>query len=339
MRVAVIGLGYFAQFHLRAWAAIEGVELVAVADPSAEARLAAAEFGVKAYVDLASLLAVHNPEIIDIVAPPPFHADLIQQAAKPGRYLVCQKPFCETVEQAHSAIATAKAADAILAIHENFRFQPWYREAKRLIDEGALGAILQARFSLRPGDGRGKEAYLARQPSFQTMPRFLIRETAVHFIDLFQWLFGQIETVYAETRRLNPVIKGEDDGLLIMNHAGGTRSEISANRLSDHAATDRRRTMGEMLVEGENAALRLDGEGQLWLRKFGSNDESPVQLKKPIDLSNFGGGCVEALCRHVAKAAPAGDNPENLASEYLRVQEIADMAYRSAEEGRRLKIK
>ena len=54
-----------------------------------------------------------------------------------------------------------------LVVHENFRFQPWYREAKRLVDAGMLGALHAVAFRLRPGDGQGPRAYLDRQPYFQ----------------------------------------------------------------------------------------------------------------------------------------------------------------------------
>lgn len=338
MKVAVVGLGYFAQFHLQAWATLDEAELVAIADPSADARAAAAKYGAPGYYNLGALLETHDPDVIDIVAPPTFHADLIKQAAQAGRYLICQKPFCEDQKQAQAAIEAASAAGAVLAVHENFRFQPWYRESKRLLDHGTLGRIYQARFALRPGDGQGDDAYLARQPAFQTMPRFLIRETAVHFIDLFQWLLGPVETVYAEIRRLNPAIMGEDDGLLIMSHSGGARSIIDGNRLADHQATDRRRTMGELLIEGQKGVLRLDGEGRLWLRAFGSDSETEAHFNTPVDHASFGGGCVEALCRHIASAFRAGTNPENLALEYIKVQNIVETAYQSAYEGRRLPV-
>ncbi|MEO0763052.1 MAG: hypothetical protein AAFZ09_14815, partial [Pseudomonadota bacterium] len=59
-------------------------------------------------------------------------------------------------------------------------------------------------------DGQGPDAYHARQPYFQRMPRFLVHETAVHWIDTFRYLMGEAETVYADLRRLNPAIAGED---------------------------------------------------------------------------------------------------------------------------------
>jgi len=56
-------------------------------------------------------------------------------------------------------------------------------------------------------------------------------------------------------------------------------------------------------------------------------------------LCVFGGGCVEALNRHVVQAI-RGDLPfENDAMQYLDVLELCDAAYRSAESGRRLSLR
>ena len=99
-----------------------------------------------------------------------------------------------------------------MIVHENFRFSPWYREAKRLLDSGSLGTPHAISFRLRPGDGQGVDAYLSRQPYFQKMPRFLVFETAIHFIDTFRYLMGEVEAITARLRRINPVILGEDAG-------------------------------------------------------------------------------------------------------------------------------
>ena len=96
----------------------------------------------------------------------------------------------------------------MLVVHENFRFSPWYREIRRLIEDGAIGTVYQASFRLRPGDGQGPAAYLDRQPYFQSMERFLVHETAIHFIDTFRYLLGEPESVYADLQRLNPAILG-----------------------------------------------------------------------------------------------------------------------------------
>ena len=57
------------------------------------------------------------------------------------------------------------------------------------------------------GDGQGPDAYLARQPYFRTMPRFLLRETGIHFIDTFRFLFGEIAE--ARIRRQGGLVGGQ----------------------------------------------------------------------------------------------------------------------------------
>ena len=69
------------------------------------------------------------------------------------------------------------------------------------------------------GDGWGDNAYLDRQPYFQTMPRLLVVETAIHWIDTFRFLFGEVDAVYARLRRINPAIAGEDAGLICFDGA------------------------------------------------------------------------------------------------------------------------
>lgn len=337
LAVAVVGLGYFSQFHLAAWNKMKAVGEVHVTDPLGE-RIAWAqdEFGAVAHRDGEALLQAFTPDIVDIVAPPPAHANLIRQFAAPGRILICQKPFCTSLEQARAVTAYATAAGARLIIHENFRFQPWYRAIKAFLDRGEMGRVYQCRFALRPGDGRGPDAYLARQPAFRHMPKLLIHETGVHFLDLFRWLFGDITDVYADIRQLNPALMGEDAGMMILNHAGGAQSVFDGNRLSDHVADNPRRTMGEMVIEGEKGSLRLDGQGQVMFRAFGQSHEVPVPITQPVDADSFGGGCVEALIRHVVDAACGDGTLENSAAEYLPVIRATDAAYLSASEGRKV---
>ncbi|MGC1494205.1 MAG: Gfo/Idh/MocA family oxidoreductase [Sulfitobacter sp.] len=336
LNVAVVGLGYFSQFHLNAWAKLADVGTIGVMDLVSErVSWACDHYGTTGYFDL-STLGETQPDIVDIIAPPAAHATLITELAAAGRILICQKPFCTSLEEAERMVARAANIGATLVVHENFRFQPWYRTAKQFLDAGGLGQIYQCRFSLRPGDGRGPDAYLSRQPAFRTMPRLLVHETGVHFIDLFRWLFGEITDVYADVRRLNPALAGEDAGLLIMNHDSGVQSLFDGNRLSDHVADNPRKTMGEMTIEGEKGALRLDGQGQLYFRPFATAQETILPITGHVDEDSFGGGCVEALIRHVVDAALGRGKIENTSAEYLPVIRATQAAYASAQQGRKI---
>ena len=338
LSVAVIGAGYFGRFHIAAWQQAVGAALIAVCDRDHEKVATAGIADAQAYADVDSMLSREAPDVVDIVAPPDAHADLVRATFAKGRVIICQKPFCRSLAEATQVASEAEAAGTMVIIHENFRFQPWHRTLKHRLDDGLLGKVFEARFLLRPGDGRGPDAYLSRQPIFQEMPRFLFRETGVHFIDLFRWLFGPIGSVYAETRRLNPAIAGEDEGIMVFNHEGGTRSIFDGNRLVDHVANDPRRTMGELAVDGEAGTLRIDGNGVLSLRRFGQQADEPVSLDIPVIPDRFGGGCVHYLIQHVVDSLVAGTGPENQVQDYLAVLAVSEAAYLSAQDGRRVQL-
>ena len=335
IRVACVGAGYFSQFHYDAWARIDGANVVGACDMDL-ARAKAT--GAAPYDDLDQMLATTMPDLLDIILPPPAHAAAIRTALAAGiKWIICQKPFCTDLREARTIVAEAKAAGARLIVHENFRFQPWYRAIKAEVEAGNIGDVQNATFHLRPGDGQGPRAYLDRQPYFQAMPRFLIHETAVHWVDTFRYLFGPITHVYADLRRLNPAIAGEDAGHVIFDHASGVRSLFDGNRHLDHVADNLRCTMGEAWVEGTGGTLTLQGDGWLTRRAFGDSDVTVLQGEDV--WQGFGGDCVHALQSHVIAAMQGAGTLENEAADYLNVLAIKDAIYASAEAGQKLSIK
>ncbi|MBB3064572.1 Gfo/Idh/MocA family protein [Limibacillus halophilus] len=338
-KVAVIGAGYFARFHYEAWSRMADVELVGLCEKDAQkgAEVAAA-YGVSgSYGDLDVLLSQARPDLVDIVVPPSAHLEVIARLVEEDLAISCQKPFCGGLEGARKAVALARNRGRVLAVHENFRFQPWYREIKRLLDDGLLGDVYQVSFRLRPGDGQGPEAYLDRQPYFQRMKRFLIHETAIHLIDCFRFLLGEPSGLFARLAQLNPAIAGEDAGFIVFEFGDRVRGLFDGNRLADHIAENRRRTMGDLSIEGAKASLRLDGDGRIWLRSFGSNREQ--EHGYAWDDRGFAGDCVYACHRHLLNHLREGTPLETAAEHYLINQAIEEAVYRSHEEGRWIKAR
>jgi predicted dehydrogenase len=209
---------------------------------------------------------------------------------------------------------------------------PWFDTASRLIEAGAVGEPLDISFRLRSGDGQGADAYLARQPYFRTMERFLVHETIIHLIDVFRMMFGEVAGVFARLRRLNPVMRGEDAATVVFAFADPRRQGIvDGNRLLDHPSEDPRMTNGVLLVEGTDGHLRLDGHGRLFLRPHRGVEREHAYA---WEARGYGGDCVFRQCAaalsHVAKGTPV----PNLARAWLRNMEIAEAIYRSAAERR-----
>lgn len=337
MRVCVAGAGYFAKQHHAAWRRLENVQVAGVADLDAErARAAARGLGAEVFADVAAMLDGCRPDLLDIAAPPDAHLSLIRLAASRGVDVVCQKPFCGGLAGARDAVAVAQAAGIRLVVHENVRFQPWYAAiADELEPCGA--PLFQATFRLRPGDGWGPDAYLARQPYFRTMERFLVHETLVHWIDTFRWLFageGEVRAVWADLRRINPAIAGEDAGLVVLEFASGFRGVLDANRCADHAAADRRRTMGELSIEGGGWELALDGDAALRIR----SGRTWRTVEYDWDDVGFGGDCVFRFQSRLAECLRTGRGMPNEGRDCLRNLEIVEAVYRSAAQGRRVSV-
>jgi predicted dehydrogenase len=248
--------------------------------------------------------------------------------------VICQKPFTPSLAEAEALVVEIAERQGRVFVHENFRFQPWYPKLRELMNEGVIGDPYQVTFRLRPGDGQGPDAYLSRQPYFQQMPRFLVHETAIHLVDTFRYLFGDVDSVYADLVRLNPDIAGEDSGVILFRFASGGRGLFDGNRLVDHAAKNRRLTMGELILEGSAGTLTLDGDATIRFRATGENRAETV----PYDWEDrdFAGDCVYATNRHVVEHLMHGEPAMNSAREYLANLRIEEAVYRSAETGRRV---
>lgn len=337
LRVASVGAGYFSQFHIEAWTSMAGVDYVGLCESDADkARAMAARFGVRdVFTDVAMMLDRVRPDLFDIVTPPETHAALVQLACDRGIATICQKALAPGYETAVEIVENAEHAGIRFAVHENFRWQPWFREAKRLLDAGRLGTPHSIAFRLRPGDGQGAEAYLDRQPYFQRMERFLVYETAIHFIDTFRYLLGEVSAVIARLRRLNPVIAGEDAGYIIFEFAGGAGGLFDGNRLNDHVSDNPRRTMGEMWLEGSTGVLRLDGAARLWWKPH-QGEESEHLYDRGSET--FGGGCVGALQAHVVRHLTENTPLENSGRDYLANLRVQEAIYLSNAQGRRIEL-
>lgn len=326
-RVVMVGAGYFAQFHLEGWVAA-GAPVHALCDTQIErAQTLASRFGIAHVFSDCNVMFEHmSPELIDVVVPPAQQKAVVEAALARRVATICQKPFAASYSEALALNQNAQQARVPLVVHENFRFTPWFRECRRLIDQGWFGRLYSISFRLRPGDGQGDNAYLDRQPYFQKMPRLLVRETAVHFIDTFRYLFGEVCAVTARLRRLNRVIAGEDAGLIIFEFADQRVGLFDGNRLNDHSASNTRRTLGECWIEGERGVLRLDGNARLWWKPHGRNESEHVYPRG--SESTFGSACW-SLQAHVLDHLREGKPLENSSADYLVNRAVEEAVYAS----------
>ncbi|MEM6363463.1 MAG: cyclase family protein [Planctomycetota bacterium] len=332
-RGLLIGAGYFSDFHLDAWRRMPSAEIVCVCDLDQQrARESAARHGVPdSCQDVNEALARDDIDFIDIATGPTERLELVRAVLRQNLPVICQKPLANDFATAKQIIDLATQRNNVFMVHENFRFQPWHREIKRLIAEGVVGQrIHQINMRTRLGDGWGEDAYLSRQPYFRTMPRLLIHETGIHFIDTFRYLLGDVERCSARLHRHNDQIAGEDAGTLTLEFAGGATAIWDANRFNESTADDPRYTFGEMTVEGSGGTLRLDHDGTIRIQPLGEA-ESVHQYTKSHE--GFAGDCVLACQQHFIDVIEGRTTCETAPDEYVKSLRVVEAAYESSRSG------
>lgn len=333
LRGAAIGAGYFSHFHYDAWQRLEDVELVACCDvDAAKAASVAAQYGIGAhYTDYCKMLDECELDFVDIITRPDTHLELVNEIASRSLAMICQKPLAPTVDEAQELVRVTTAASVPFMVHENFRFQPWYREIQKIFQSGVVGTKLHTiSFRNRAGDGHGPDAYLARQPYFQTMEKFLVFEAGIHTIDTFRFLAGEIARVWCKLRKLNPVIAGEDTGIAVFEFESGGLGLYDANRFNESTAENPRYTFGEVLFEADGGTVRLYPDGKLTIQELGQAEH---EYAYSPSSHGFAGDCVFATQQHFVDCIRSGAEFETSGEDYLKSIAVQEAAYRSAESG------
>ncbi len=96
------------------------------------------------YTDFREMLANEQIDLLSIVTPDHLHADSFVAACEAGvKGIYCEKPISTTLEDADRMIAAAKASGTKVVVNHTRRFDPYYRHARWLVDEGKIGAVQQ----------------------------------------------------------------------------------------------------------------------------------------------------------------------------------------------------
>ena len=329
LKGVAIGAGYFSKFQYEAWTRIPEVEITALCNSNLDrAKGIMDSYGVKNhYTDYKSMILNEKPDFVDIITPPETHFEMCKFAADHGVHIICQKPLAPSFETSQKIVDYVSSKDVRFVVHENFRFQPWHREIKKIIDNNVIGELFSLNFRSRMGDGWGENAYLSRQPYFRDYEKLLIYETGVHFIDTFRYHAGEIESVSAILKRLNPVIKGEDSGLMILNFKNGSHAVWDANRYNENNFTKRRYTFGEYLIDGSKGSVRLYSDGKITIQKLGAAEKEHYYKHEDI---GFAGDCCYIFQRNFIDNLIRGEHFETSGENYLKTLQAQEAVYQSA---------
>jgi predicted dehydrogenase len=263
VRVGLVGLG-FAAFGLKlpSYAALDDVEIVAVADPSADARARAAEqlaLGEEScHADFHALLQRGDVDVVDLSTPHATHADLMVACVESGVAAICDKPLAMSLAEADRILGAAERAEVVGGVHRNFRWFPSWQLVWELLGAGAVGeprtASLSALGLWAPGlAGASKDDW---RISTAVSGGGIVIDYGMHLIYLAREALGQGQPKWVRAVIDNTgVAHGdvEDRATLVLEWETGARALLDLSWGTG--------TTGEGIVTGADGTLKLLHEG------------------------------------------------------------------------------
>ena len=331
VRIGLVGVGAAAQVnHIPALKRTEGLELVALCDrdPEKAARVAQ-KFGIeRAFERLDDMLGADDIEAVDICTPNFLHAPMAIAALESGKHVLCERPLARRADEAASMAKAAKKAERQLLCAVQHRFRPDAQLLKKFVEKGDLGDIFF-----------GKAGWLRQRTEWDSdewrrqkreSGGGVVLDLGFQMLDLSLWVLGSpnVSSVSASVHRLRKD-EVEDSATALLRLANGATLTLEL-------------TWG-LLMEKDFAYLNLFGSGGAALlnpfRVHKGMHGSLVNVTPTLETSrNQYKQAVEAQVLHFSDALRRGTKAMGSAEEILPVMELLDAIYRSADQGKEVRL-
>lgn len=333
---ALIGCGFFAINQMHAWNDVDGARIVAICDRDPERlKIVGDQFGIeRRYSDANALFSDGGFDFVDIATTVQSHRILVEMAAQHKVPAICQKPFAKTLADAKAMVAACRAAGIPLMVHENFRWQRPIQAVRKVLDEGSIGTPFWGRFSFRSGyDVFSGQPYLAEGE------RFIIEDLGIHTLDIARYILGDVRSVTARTKRVNPNIKGEDVATILLDHESGATSIVDVS----YATKLSKEPFPETLIEidGSEGTIRLTQGYQLEVTNANgtaTDDVSPILLSWASRPWHNIQESVYAIQQHWVDKLKQGAEHSTSGADNLKTFALVEGAYESAASGQTVDV-
>ena len=322
LNLALIGAGRIGRVHAANIKARGDCRLASVSDALDDAAQSLAA-GAGARV-LPVMEAISDPAIdaVLICAPTDIHATLIEAAARAGKPVFCEKPVDLDAGRIRACLDVVRGAKIPLMIGFNRRFDPSFRDLKRRIEAGRIGALeLLTIISKDPTPPA--VSYIARSGG-------LFRDMMIHDLDMARYLLDETPSVVHAlgSALTDPAIASAGDvdtAAVMLKTASGKIAVITNSRRAVYGYDQRIEAHGSKgaLLAGNRHATTVIEAGA---HGFAADPALPFFLERYAEAYRAE---LDAFIKVIRTgAAPSPDGEDGLAA-----QNLADAAARSAETG------
>ncbi len=206
-RVGIIGCGSIAEAHATGYEKTGRADLVAVCDiDRGKAQALAERHGGMPYTSAEAMLQEARLDAVSVCTPPKWHEEASCMALRTGVAVCCEKPLAHSVDSARRIRSCAEETDAVCVTAYKFRFFPNVLWARDLVAAGRLGTVVSCRNTFS-----GIADMAGRWFSDKAISGGgVVADNGVHSFDLLRFLFGEIDGVFAVTRKHAKSIAVED---------------------------------------------------------------------------------------------------------------------------------
>ena len=286
-------------------------------DPERARRYAAELGGVGHFGSYAAAAAARRVDAWYICTPHHLHLEHSRLAAQAGKHILLEKPIARSVAEGRELAAAAAASGVTLMVAENYRFLPAARQAKALLDGGALGGLrllqLQEQFPFRPQGWRNDRALNGGGT---------LIDGGIHKLSLLAWLGGPPAELYAAAvPSAQPGLAAEDGVALMTRGAGG---EVGIINHSWSAGPHTPAPWGS--IAGTQASIVFEFDAPYI-------DLIDGQGRRRLNLEDDPRG-LNAMLREFAAAIRQGRPPAMTAEDAIADVALVAQAYESIRQGR-----
>ncbi|MFN4144456.1 MAG: Gfo/Idh/MocA family protein [Runella sp.] len=191
-KVAIVGTGFIGPAHIEALRRLPDVEVVGIAEFSAElAQARAQSLGTGAYDSFDDLLRDDTVECVHICTPNFLHYEQSKKALMAGKNVVCEKPLATNTAQAEELVELADKLGLVNAVHFNLRYYPLVRQMKTMREKGELGDIYSVQGSYLQDWLFLPTDYNWRLEPSQSGDSRAVADIGSHLFDLIEYITGQ----------------------------------------------------------------------------------------------------------------------------------------------------
>ncbi len=247
IRFGILGAGRIGKVHAATIAAAPNARVAMVADAMPEAARSLAESVGADIGSVDEVIAASDVDAILICSPTDTHAELIEQAARAGKPILCEKPVSLSVERIEALLPVVEQAGVPLMIGFNRRFDPNFAAVQARVAQGEVGDVeLVTIISRDPAPP--PVSYIARSGG-------IFRDMMIHDFDMARFLVGEeFITVHALGSALVDKGIGEagdvDTASVQMQTASGKIAVITNSRRASYGYDQR------VEVHGSTGMLR-----------------------------------------------------------------------------------